>query len=75
MSNLEGTLSAPTTPPFNQTSFYCQWSVKAPEILFTEGSLENKLTLTITISGTIGRYSRQTRSCSYLMKYIKVTGE
>ncbi|KAK0075492.1 hypothetical protein PV325_006820, partial [Microctonus aethiopoides] len=73
MNNLEGTLSAPTTPPFNQTSFYCQWSVKAPETLFTEGSLENKLTLTITISGTIGRYSRQTRSCSYLMKYIKVT--
>lgn len=75
INNYHGDLLAPTTPPFNHSTFYCQWSLKAPMNLIPEGNSEPQVTLTVVVRGLIGRYNRQIRSCIYLMKYIMVTGK
>ncbi|XP_034938584.1 cubilin [Chelonus insularis] len=72
VDDVQGSLTAPSTPPFNQSTFFCQWTVKAPNSLLEE-SPGSGVTLSVTVSGTIGRYSLQTRTCSYLMKYILVS--
>ncbi|XP_057337332.1 cubilin-like isoform X2 [Microplitis mediator] len=74
INNYRGLLFAPTTSPFNHSTFYCQWSLKAPMFLMPEENSEPDVTLTVVVKGLIGRYNRQTRSCIYLMKYIMVTG-
>lgn len=60
--------------PFNRSSFYCEWALTAPPDLVREG-VNSSATLTVSVTGTIGRYSRQGRSCSYLMKSITVAGQ
>ncbi|KAH0568173.1 hypothetical protein KQX54_019308 [Cotesia glomerata] len=73
IDNYHGSLIAPTMAPFNRSSFYCEWALTAPPDLVREG-VNSSATLTVSVTGTIGRYSRQGRSCSYLMKSIIVAG-
>lgn len=74
----EGSLLAPTVPPFNGSTFYCQWSMKAPHESITLASNETddnskSYTLTVTVSGMIGRKPRESGSCSSLSKTIIVS--
>ncbi|XP_078037937.1 cubilin [Augochlora pura] len=65
--NMKGNLSAPRTLPFNESSFYCAWSIEAPKQL-TEGAGSTGVTLSIWVTGIVGEM-RGVASWKYCNNY------
>ncbi|XP_043479110.1 cubilin-like isoform X2 [Leptopilina heterotoma] len=72
MKDQKGSLSVPTTRPFNETAFYCQWKMEPPEEIlpFTN---ETGITMTLKVSGIIGDTRQATRNCLFYQQYVRVT--
>ncbi|XP_033326417.2 cubilin [Megalopta genalis] len=67
MINMKGNLSTPRTSPFNESSFYCAWTIQAPKRL-TEGAGSTGVTLSVWVTGVIGEM-RGTSSWKYCYNY------
>ncbi|XP_012136673.2 cubilin [Megachile rotundata] len=74
IKQMNGTLSAPKTAPFNESSYFCQWSIEAPESLVNNTN-NTGVTLSVKVTGLIGglRDSVFTKHC-YYHQYISLTG-
>ncbi|KAL0113327.1 hypothetical protein PUN28_012468 [Cardiocondyla obscurior] len=69
-----GNITGPTSLPFNQSSYVCHWKLEPPDnmiIPFTN----NRLTLTIKITGILGGSERAfiRKNCIY-SQYVEVQG-
>ena len=69
-----GNLYGPTIPPFNESSFVCEWKLRAPDTMLDRHN-RTGTTLTVSIFGFIGNGANTERSCSQRSKYIQVSGE
>lgn len=73
MKDRKGSLSVPTTRPFNETAFYCQWKMEPPEEILPFRN-ETGITMTLKVSGIIGDTRQATRNCLFYQQYVRVTG-
>lgn len=73
--DMNGTLSAPKTAPFNESSYFCQWSIEAPESL-ANNTDNTGVTLAVKVTGTVGNSRGYvfSRFC-YNFPHISLTGE
>ncbi|XP_076766726.1 cubilin [Xylocopa sonorina] len=74
LRNVKGSVRAPTAPPFNESSFYCVWSVEAPQISLASNETVTGLTLTIAVTGLVSRRSASiTSNVCFTTQYISIT--
>ncbi|CAK9795155.1 Cubn [Anthophora quadrimaculata] len=74
ITSVRGNISGPAVQPFNESSYFCQWDVNAPESIMN--NINNTgLTLTLMVTGMIGGIRGHTFSkhC-YSHQYISLTG-
>ncbi|KOC70062.1 Cubilin [Habropoda laboriosa] len=74
ITSVKGKLSGPTVRPFNESSYYCQWDVKAPQSMVNNTN-NTGLTLSLSVTGMVGglRGYAYTKYC-YNYQYISLTG-
>ncbi|XP_076174105.1 cubilin isoform X2 [Ptiloglossa arizonensis] len=75
LKDLNGSISRPTVPPFNESSYYCIWSLEAPESL-TNNANNTGVTLSILVTGYVGAVWNSpisVRLC-YNLQYLSLTG-
>ncbi|OXU20544.1 hypothetical protein TSAR_014165, partial [Trichomalopsis sarcophagae] len=65
----EDTFSSPDFAPYNESSFYCEWAIKPPEM--ADKTID--LTLSMTVSGIINKGKGST-SCRNYLSYIMIKG-
>lgn len=73
--DVKGNLSAPTAPPFNESSYFCSWSMEAPESM-TNNENSTEVTLSLKVTGNVGGTARYSfsRFC-YNYQYISLSGK
>lgn len=71
LRDVEGTLTNPTTKPFNESNYYCKWKLQPPEDI--ENKDWKKRTLSIEVTGLIGK-SKGTTVCRSFLNYISMKG-
>ncbi|XP_029048305.2 cubilin isoform X2 [Osmia bicornis bicornis] len=74
IKDVNGTLSGPKTAPFNESSYFCQWSIEAPESL-ANNTNNTGVTLSVKVTGIVGgsRGYIFTKFC-YNNPHISLTG-
>ncbi|XP_058802311.1 cubilin [Phymastichus coffea] len=65
-------LTNPRSAPFNQSAFYCKWTIEQPEDV--ESIQRDSMTLAITISGLISKGIKSIVCRNYL-NYISIKGD
>ena len=72
---VRGNVSAPTARPFNESSYFCSWSIEAPESI-TNNENSTGVTLSIKVTGNVGGTARYSfsRFC-YNYQYISLAGK
>ncbi|XP_076655704.1 cubilin [Halictus rubicundus] len=75
VKSLRGNLTAPTERPFNESSYYCEWSVEAPDSM-TNNETDSGVTLSIWATGYVGgiRGITNSRYCYYYQYISLVSG-
>ncbi|XP_076628821.1 cubilin [Colletes latitarsis] len=73
VKGVNGTLQPPSVRPFNESSYYCTWSIEAPKSMVAYGN-DIGLTLSIRVTGFVGGMpsSIHQRIC-YNYQYIMLT--
>ncbi|XP_012062648.1 PREDICTED: cubilin [Atta cephalotes] len=75
LRTIEGNITGPTSPPFNQSSYVCNWKLEPPENMISSVG-DTRLTLTIKVTGILGGSEHSQiirRSCIY-PQYIEIHG-
>nr|XP_012218853.1 PREDICTED: cubilin-like [Linepithema humile] len=73
LRELEGNITGPTTLPFNQTSYVCNWKLEPPENMISLSN-DTGLTLTIKVTGNLGGHESENnikRNC-FFPQYIEL---
>lgn len=77
LRQLEGNITGPTSLPFNQSSYVCNWILEPPENMV--GPIyDNRLTLTIKVTGYLGRFENRPgiiRKNCIVPQFIKLQGK
>ncbi|XP_071569184.1 cubilin isoform X2 [Temnothorax nylanderi] len=74
LREVQGNITGPTIPPFNQSSYACHWKLLPPENMISPVG-DSRLTMTMKVTGLLGgpewRASIIRRNCIY-PQYIEV---
>ncbi|EFN89302.1 Cubilin, partial [Harpegnathos saltator] len=84
LSGREGNITGPTTRPFNESSYICNWKLVSPLYRFIPGNLahftniantaNNNFTLTIKVVGDLGEFEISPRGKCIYPEYIELHG-
>ncbi|TGZ53188.1 Cubilin [Temnothorax longispinosus] len=73
LREVQGNITGPTIPPFNQSSYVCHWKLLPPENMISPVG-DSRLTMTMKVIGLLGGPERSSiirRNCIY-PQYIEV---
>lgn len=72
LNSWDGVLTNPRSSPYDESSFYCKWTIQQPEDV--EPTQRDSMTLAITISGTISKGFKSLMCRNYL-NYVAIRGK
>ncbi|XP_017881696.1 cubilin [Ceratina calcarata] len=77
ISYVRGNLTGPRYRPFNESSYYCQWEMQAPENMIDDNNNNyTELTFTVKVMGVVNGLPHLSRNrICYNNQYISVTGK
>lgn len=74
LMGLEGNITGPTSQPFNESSYVCNWRLVSPEYAV---KLDNNtsMTLMIKVTGYLGGYRTTSGRNCILTQYLELRGK
>lgn len=66
----------PPLPPYNASGYFCEWKLRPPESMIDPHN-RTGITLTVTVSGSLGNFDRSTVCVQRMrkQKYIEMNGQ